>query len=267
MTTKTEKYLRLFETFSNGEMGTEAIRDFEDSLKSDLEMSAAWSEYQRVLEAIKDHEAISLRIILDKEFEDHWADKNIRTISSSRIKWSAAAVVLILLGSLIYFFCSNKEPDNYANKVEDKKSGISIISEDMAKQDSLNRTPNKDIHEKKVPESDQIALLYEKEEYKISPMYSELLNNVYRNTWFKLITPKDSIFVEKNEFILFTWETSIKDSIYFDVLNRKGRVIYRHNVSVESPWSYKAALTPAIYMFRFSTKEQPVWMGVMGVMG
>jgi hypothetical protein len=109
----------------------------------------------------------------------------------------------------------------------------------------------------------EVASLFELEEYQISPVFAELLHNVYRSNWFRITSPGDSIMIRKGDNVLFSWETNINEPIYFDVLDRNGKVIYRKSGAIVSPWEYTPKLSPAIYMYRFSTKNQPIWMGVV----
>jgi hypothetical protein len=65
------------------------------------------------------------------------------------------------------------------------------------------------------------------------------------------------------EALIFSWETNITLPLYFDVLDRHGQVVYKHATPITAPWTYHPELDPAIYMYRFATEAQPVWMGVM----
>ncbi len=113
------------------------------------------------------------------------------------------------------------------------------------------------------PKLIQIASIYDSEEYQISPVFAELLHNVYRGNWFSLTSPEDSTIFRSGDSIAFKWETDIQEPMYFDILDRHGNVVYKHSDTLSNPWHYKPQLSPAIYMFRFSTEDQPVWMGVM----
>ena len=68
---------------------------------------------------------------------------------------------------------------------------------------------------------------------------------------------------KRGDCISFSWETNIKEPIFFDILDRNGNVVYKELKPITSPWDYTPDLSPAIYMYRFSTEDQPVWMGVI----
>ena len=65
--------------------------------------------------------------------------------------------------------------------------------------------------------SNDTASIFDQEEYQISPVYAELLHNVYRSNWFRVISPADSTLLIKGDNIVYAWETNIKEPIYFEV--------------------------------------------------
>ncbi len=170
------------------------------------------------------------------------------------------------MGGLLYFFCSNGLP---ATRFTEQPllitgdSALIIQNEDVS--DSIfgeGRVAPK-IETEIQPGSEQLASIYDKEEYQISPVFAELLHNVYRSNWFRLTSPEDSVFFSTGDSLIFSWETNIEEPLYFDILDRNGTVVYRHPEKVTGPWSHSPDLDPAIYMYRFATGDQPVWVGVM----
>ena len=265
--TITNKYLLQFEAYFNGDLGAVEKKAFEGSLDHNSEMRFAWTEYRSMMDAFSDKEAISLRLKLNDAFYNQHHGLHIkRFVNGFWFRLSAAAVIIIVMGGLLYFFCSNGPVMPFF-----KESGLSMVSDsantstnDISADSTINipRQLPEENH-KSVPDPVQIASIFDKEEYKISPAFAELLHNVYRSNWFGLITPVDSVMFTSGDSLKFSWETNIQEPIYFDVLDRNGRVVYQHPKPITNPWSFSPDLSPAIYMFRFATKEQPVWMGVM----
>lgn len=262
-----EKYLESFESYYNGNMNAAEKEAFHEDLKRDNGMLDAWNEYCTLMNALSDKQAISLRQKLENEFTRHYKRKSIsRRTSTLWFRLSTAAVFVIFLGCLLYFFCSNSSSfRDYANSYKLTITDTNKFPVEKNLGDTL--AADKPIHDNNTS-NDSIVKnsqrsIYEKEAYQISPMYAELLHNVYRSGWFQLTTPIDSVIFAKGDTLTFTWETNINEPLYFDVLDRNGIVIYKHPNSIDNPYIYIPQLKPAIYMYRFATKDQPVWMGVM----
>jgi len=265
--TISDKYILTFEAFFNGDFDDHEKETFEKALRNDKEMQIAWMEYKAIMSAFSDQEAITLRIQLNDEFKKQKGRQKVMLLAESTwFRLSAAAVVLIIMSGLLYFFCSNEGGIQHFNRTR----VVDLVDTTNRNQQEGNKT-NMSYNKDTIPKLDieenvnitQIASLYEREEYQISPIYAELLHNVYRSAWFRLDTPADSILFSSGDSLIFSWETNITESFYFDILDRNGLVIYKHPEAIMSPWSFSPQLSPAIYMFRFATESEPIWMGVM----
>ena len=259
--TSTDKYLKEFEDIYLGGPSEQEKLAFEKKLAANPEMQKAWKEYRSIMDGISDKEAVSFRLMLNKIYGEKFQSKRIHIISASIwFKLSAAAVIIVIVGCLLYYFCAQADRE-FAVSNEFIDTTV-VVTEDSAilVEDHVNSLPEKE--NKEIP-VEQIASIYDDEKYQINPAYAELLHNVYRSYWFNLIAPLDSVIFQTGDSITFSWESNIYEPLYFDVLDRRGKVIFKQRGQIESPWTYKPVLEPAIYMFRFSTKDQPVWMGVM----
>jgi len=259
------KYLEQFEAYQNGDLAPEEVQAFLKARDQNQEMLDAWNEYSDMMKALSDREAVSLRGKLEGAFYKQ-QDNKIRFMSQSVwLRASSAAMIMVVMGALLYFFCSNNNSffglsDDQQLGISDTNSSINIYPHDTVdNQDAV--IPIKEVV--KVQKKDKIASIYSNEEYQISPIFVELLHNVYRSGWFDLRSPQDSVIFTSGDSIVFSWETNIRNPVYFDILDRNGKVVFKHPNPISTPWTYKPDLSPAIYMLRFSTEEQPVWMGVM----
>lgn len=265
--TSIEKYLHEFEAYFNGDLNAEEKIAFEVSLDHKPGMKAAWKEYQSMMDAFSNKEAISLRIKLNEMFFRHRQGVKIRNVTNSFwFRMSAAAVIIVIMGFLLYFFYTSGHNFQKPEEVQfiPGSDTIQTIRQDTSQDvDESNSYPIPEESVLDTIRAGQFANIFEMEEYQISPVFAELLHNVYRGNWFGLISPEDSAVFLPGDSIGFMWETNIHEPLYFDVLDRHGGVIYKHSGPVSSPWHYKPQLSPAIYMFRFATKDNPVWMGVM----
>ncbi len=266
--TRIEKYLKSFEAYHAGEMDPEEKTLFEKRLEKDAALKAAWEEYHAMMRAFSDKEAVSLRIKLEKAWEEQYRIGRLEHQNRLLVRIAAAAVILVVMGLLLYFFCAGRGSGQaeYANElINQADSSLPEQGPEFHNMEQLET--NLELDKNLVPktQTDQIASIYEEERYQISPVFTELLHNVYRSTWFRIKSPKDSVIFSPGETLVFSWETNIESPLYFDILNRHGQVVYRHENPVTSPWTYQPELEPAIYMYRFATEEQPVWMGVMVV--
>ena len=259
------KYLEQFEAHHNGDMSPEEVKVFMQSLEQDDEMLVAWNEYMDMMKALSDKEAVSLRRRLEGAFYQQ-QDNKIRFISQNLwFRISAAAVVIVVMGALLYLFCSNNQnffglEDDGMLVEADSTEAIEVEAPGVVQIDSINiiEEPIEQLNPKI-----QIASIYEKEQYQISPIFAELLHSVYRSGWFKINTPEDSALFSPGDSLIFSWESNIAELMFFDILDRNGLVIYKHPEPIISPWVYLPDLNPAIYMYRFATEEEPVWMGVI----
>jgi hypothetical protein len=255
--TRIEKYLKRFETYSNGGLSPGDKEAFEKTLAHDKDMQLAWKEYRAMMDAFSDKEAISLRLKLEEAYYNKTRNHKIRHVSQNVwFRISAAAVLIIIMGCLLYFYCSSGPKLNELAGDPEVMATDSIVLVEKAAPDSLLSDTGH------IPEK-QLASIFDQEAYQISPMFAELLHNVYRSGWFHLTAPTDSVMFSRGDSLLFVWETNIEAPLYFDVLDRHGRVVYKYTDAISSPWTYIPTLPPAIYMFRFATQEEPVWMGVM----
>ena len=262
-----EKYLKSFEAYTNDELSAVDSLAFEEKLKNDDLMQGAWDEYRSMLQALSDREAIRLRIMLNQEFSKlHNYRKNHYLIGSSLFRVSAAAIIVVIMGGLLYFFCSNNLPARiFVETHQDETVDTTSIIDIEVKKDNVESDAGSEVEQNLASESrsTQFASLYDNEEYQISPVFEGLLHNVYRSSWFEIRTPEDSVQFSAGDSLFFSWETNIQDSLYFDVLDRNGQIIYKHPGAVISPWYFCPDFEPAIYMYRFATREEPVWVGVM----
>lgn len=260
-----DKYLKRFEGYQNGDLSSEEEKAFTHSLSQDKDMNAAWKEYLKMMEAFSDKEAISLRVKLESTYLLHHKNRQKKLSQSLWFRASAAAIIIVAMGSLLYFFCSGKSNLFIWN---DNTLMVKTDTLETKQTDTLNPT-SKDI----IRQEDQIIdskiqtafSIYDNETYQINPVFEQLLHNTYRGDWFRMESPKDSIECFSGDHISFAWKTNITDSTYFDILDRNGRVVYKHDVPIVSPWKYIIKLDPAIYMFRISTRNEPIWLGVLVV--
>jgi hypothetical protein len=272
--TKINNYLKRFEACKNGDLDYQERSVFDEDLKKDPEMKKAWKEYSSIMEALSDKEAISLRELLENIYNKSF-NKHLSLFSKTKwLKAAAAAITIIATGTLLYFFCAhnnhninfNHEALLVKNDTGDVKITTDTILLEHPNQNVKNIDKTQILEKHKPHEGDkknEIASIYEREEYQINPVYKELLSSVYRGNWFEIITPEDSVILGPGENLVFSWETNISDSIYFDILDRNGKVIYKHSTAIHSPWTFEQNLAPAIYMYRFSTAEEPLWLGVI----
>ena len=264
--TEISKYLERFEAYQNGDLSPGEMEAFLNDLEKDNKMLSAWRKYTDMMDAITDKEAISLRIKLEGAFSQSQEGRVSVVSQSIWFRISAAAMIIVVMGALLYFFCTRNVDLFKLSEQDTIVSADTIILQKALTSDSTDIV-TQDVKYEAIAETnvttDVIASIYDDEKYQISPVYAELLHNVYRSGWFRIQTPVDSILFSKADTLVFSWETNIEEEIFFDILDRNGRQVYRHEGPVSSPWAYLPELGPAIYMYRFATQGQPVWMGVI----
>ncbi len=266
--TSIEKYLHEFEACFNGDLNTEEKKAFEKSLMVVQQKNDAWKEYRSMMEAFSRKEAISLRLLLNKIYQSRQHGGKVLNLTSHLwFRISAAAVVIVALGCLLYLFVTDSFNFRSTNEILITQTDTTNVIQYHINKDTITQDGDS-IPGIRIQESQsgvQLASLFEKEEYQISPEFAELLHNVYRGDWFGLTNPEDSVLCLTGDSLSFSWKTNIQKPLYFDVLDRHGKVFYKYPKSISSPWTYKPKLPPAIYMYRFATENHPVWMGVVVV--
>ena len=223
------QHVRVFERYSNGQMDSLEKAGFEERLRQDEAFRKEFEEYNEIYESIADTEMIELRKQLRKISRGMRKEQGGGSPGGMDRKWFWLAAVLIVslsIVSMTYLWVNSPRSVWF--------QGVGWVA---GNPDSLL--------------------------YSLEPSYEELVRYRVRSEDFHLDQPRDSLVVRKNTSIHFEWRTSLEEPVFFDVLNKSGRLVYSKVTSVNSPYVLKKNLPRGIYVYRFRTEQVTLHTGLL----
>jgi hypothetical protein len=219
------KYLKQFERYYNDEMEPEEKATFEQSLAQDQDLKSAYQEYLDIYEAIADKETLDLRIKL-KEIREENAKKNkgIYFLSQGyNWLWMAALITIIISFTTIVSLMIRRLEAREKYAFELSAP----VNQDMS---SLDR---------------------------------ELTRFSQRQIEFNLDSPKDSVFLNRKNPILFKWYVNSTEPLILELIDWQGRIVFTSGGPVESPYLVKKKLPGGIIAYRFRTETEAFRLGFL----
>ena len=220
--------LKIFERYLNQEMGEEESGAFEASLAEDLSLKAEFEEYKRIYDAISDQEVLNLRRELKKISGSVRQKPGTGRFRGIDLGWFWLAALLIISLSVVsvtYLWVNSPLSSQF--------QGMLLGSKNMREHI-----------------------------YTLEPAFEELFRYRVRSEDFILDQPKDSAVMEKNSEIRFIWHNPSAQDVFFDVLNRNGRIVFTSGRPVESPFHLDRSLQRGVYIYRFRTTSRTLHMGL-----
>ena len=219
------KYLKLLEKYYNGEMEPAEKTTFEESLTKNPELNAAYLEYLSIYEAIGDHETLDLRNKLRELREEKYRSNNGPDfiMRNRNWLWLAALITVIISFTVIV--------------------SLLITSADWKAQSASG--------------------LESFEVYEHNGMNRELMKFEQRKTNFALESPKDSVFHNRKEPILFKWTVDTTTPLILDLIDWEGKIVYSSGKAVTSPYVVKKKLKEGIIAFRFRSDTESYYLGFL----
>ena len=219
------KHLKQFEKYNNGEMEPEEKAAFEKSLLQNMELNSSFKEYLSILEAIRDRDALELRIKL-KEIRE----ENSRNIMGSDFfrhsynwLWMAALLTIMISFTVI----------------------VSLLITNMGSDNQVASDFNSvEIHE-------------------YSALDRELMKFEQRNMDFKLESPKDAIFFSKKDPLEFKWTVDPAFPLILELIDWEGKIVFSSGKYAVSPYLVKNDLPGGILVYRFRTETEACYIGFL----
>lgn len=219
------KYLKQFEMYNNDEMEPEEKAAFEKSLSLNMELNSSFKEYLSILDAIRDRDAMDLRIKL-KEIRE----ENSRNISGSDFfrhsynwLWMAALLTIMISFTVIVSLLITKTGSD--NQVASDFNSVEI------------------------------------REY--SALDRELMKFEQRNMDFKLESPKDAIFFSKKDPLVFKWTVDPAFPLILELIDWEGNIVFSSGKYSISPYLVKSKLPGGILVYRFRTETESCYIGFL----
>jgi hypothetical protein len=219
------KYLKILEKYYNGEMEPSEKASFEESLTRNAELNASWLEYLSIYEAIGDQETLDLRNKL-KEIRDEKNRNNNGTdfiVRNNNWLWLAALITVIISFTVVISLMITK-----VDWREQSASGFNSI--EAYDYDGLNR---------------------------------ELMKFKERKTNFALESPKDSVFHNRKEPILFKWTVDTTSPLILDLINWEGKIVFSSEEPVTSPYLVKKKFHEGVLAYRFRSETESYYLGFL----
>jgi hypothetical protein len=222
------QHLKIFERYSNNEMDSREKAEFEERLRNDEVFLKDYEEYKEIYESIGDKEVIELRKQLKKIGGGISKNKKRGPGGGLDRRWfwlAAVFIVSLSIVSITYLWITSPMNSRF--------QGFGWLPE---KTDSLI--------------------------YELDPTYKELLRYRVRSDEFNLDQPRDSLVVSRNSSIQFVWRSRISEPVYFDILNKNGKLVFSAGKPIESPFIFKEHLPRGIYVYRFRTPDITIHTGL-----
>jgi hypothetical protein len=217
--------LKLFERYYNGEMDPDEKDSFEKSMSEDPELDASYQEYLSIYDAIRDKETLDLRIKLKEIREENARKRKGKDFLSqgNNWLWMAALITVIISFTIITSLLITRSRPN----------------EQFAFETIQPYNPD------------------------YSAFDRELIKFEQRNVNFKLESPKDSIFLNRNNPILFKWSFNATDPLILELIDSSGRIVFSTVKPVESPYTIDKNLPYGIMVYRFRTETEAYSLGFL----
>lgn len=219
------KYLKQFEKYYNDEMEPAEKTSFEESLSQNPEFNAAYKEYLSIYEAIRDQETLDLRVKL-KELRDERNRNNNGTdfiMNSRNWLWLAALITIIISFTVIVSLLITKADWK-------GQAASEIKSVEINDYNGLDR---------------------------------ELMKFKQRKTNFMLESPKDSIFHNRKDPVLFQWTVDSTNLLILDLIDWEGKIVFSSGKPVVSPFLVKKKLPEGILVYRFRSETESYYLGFL----
>jgi hypothetical protein len=219
------KYLKILEKYHNGEMEPSERAAFEESLAQNVELNAIYKEYFSIYEAIGDQETLDLR----KKLRELRVEKNRNNsgteflIRNRNWVWLAALITVIISFTVVISLLITK-----VDWKEQSASGFNSIEE--SDYNGLNR---------------------------------ELMKFTERKTDFKLESPKDSVFHNQRDPILFKWTVDSTSPLILDLIDWEGKIVFSSGEPVTSPYVVKKKFHQGVLAFRFRSETESYYLGFL----
>jgi hypothetical protein len=207
-------YLQLFEKYSNGEMSPSEEAAFTQQLQEDPAMQHDFKEYQQIIEALDDPEMLNLRLKLRKIREEESVKRNRYPFLNSGNNWVWLAALLTIIAG--FTITITLLVTNYSDRRHDPLTYV-------------------DYFEQKARES----------------LNEELMKYGTRKGGMHLVTPSDSAYFFVEGPVLFEWTVDSTYNMLMDVLDYRGKVVFKSYRPIQSPFLFTRELKTGMYIFRF----------------
>jgi hypothetical protein len=218
------KYFERFERYYNGEMKPEEKESFEKSLSGDPDLSASYQEYLSIYDAIRDQESLELRIKLKEIREENTMKIKGSGFLSQGYNWLWMAALITIIISFATIVSL------LVYRMESKQVAYEVITTE--KQD-------------------------------LSDLDRELIKFEQRNMDFKLESPRDSIFINRMNPLVFKWTVNSTDPLILELIDGQGKIVFSSVKPVASPYTINEILPEGIMVYRFRTNTEAYHLGFL----
>jgi hypothetical protein len=116
----------------------------------------------------------------------------------------------------------------------------------------------------RIDRKDQVASeLNTIEIHEYSGLDRELMKFAKRNIDFKVESPKDSIFFDRKNPLLFAWTVNSTNPLILELIDWDGKIIFSSGKPATSPYLVKKKLPGGIIVYRFRTDTEAYYIGFL----
>ena len=217
------KHFDLFERYYNGEMEPGEKASFEESLAGDPALNAAYQEYLSIYEALGDRETLDLRTKLKEIREENSRIRKGNNFLSQGYNWLWMAALITVIISFTTI--------------------ISLMIKRMDARDGYT------------------AEITAMEKPSLSELDRELLRFDQRQIEFNVDSPRDTIFFDRKDPLVFRWSVDSTEPIMLELIDWRGKIVFSSGLSVKSPYIVDKRLPAGFLTFRFRTETETFKLG------
>jgi len=271
------KYICLIERFINEDMpGLEQER-FIKELRSNNRLHHEYLEYQKIISSIKDQDTIELRKQLDRVVNG----STQKTFLTEAFLYAAIILFLVAFGVIVKFTLLSFEPKyvnlSYWHCADSMRITFDSTNTQINNLDTIFISePINTKYKKTIANKENVNIKEDKKSktyfvdlsgpnYKLNPIYAELITTNYRSSTLSLIMLNDSSLYKTGDQIKFSWETRLKKNLFLEILDNNGGVLFETCVDEMDHILINHTFSPGIYIIRFRTDRELVNMGVFYV--
>jgi hypothetical protein len=226
-----DKQIRSVIRYLGNEMTDDERAAFEKKMERDRRLEAFCKAAREINMGLADADSLDFRQQLAQIMKEKNPGRRRRFFRpSAQVIW-LAAIFIALLGILSVVYMSSRAYFRFYNDKE-STGGYSIFRRDI---------------------------------FHLPAVYSDLIKYQVRNERFTMQEPLPNERFTTSSDIIFRWVTDLDQDIYFEILNRRGKVVYSANKPVTSPYLVLRRLHKGVYIYRFRHEESAIHYGVMYV--
>jgi len=269
--------------YLEGELSGEAMKIFEDDLKTDPELNQIYLSQKEIYEALEKTETIELRKQLSGIMTSDAVESPKRLPGNSyRMMWylaAASVVIIFCLGYIIIKLSVNGEDPGIkqTERMAAQQKNDSNLRPEKEKLNDHNEVKNlaadaseyyfqKDTnglfdHAQGSEEIYQelLAILYQE-----NPMLEGMIDMNYRSELINLYLPEPNRVFRLGDEVVFYWKPEIQTKIFLTITNNRSIIVFQALLKGRQ-LIIDQSFSPGLYYWKINTEQENLFYGKFSV--